>query len=352
MEIARPSPPALIGRAPVFLDALAHISAAAPLNRPLLIIGERGAGKELLAARAHFLSSCWDGPLIKVNCAALSDDLLDSELFGHEAGAFTGAATQRAGKFELADGGTLFLDEIATASLRVQEKLLRVVEYGEFERVGGVEPLRVDVRIIGATNADLPALAARNAFRADLLDRLAFDVIEAPPLRARAGDIGLLAAHFGAAMTRELGRPEFPGFSVDAMRALESYHWPGNVRELKNVVERAVYRHFAESGDDLTPIDRIAIDPFDPISGMTDAHTRQNPPHRLAERDLLMEEEFSKSPSQPYDFKTRIAELEKRLVSDALVQNRGNQKRTAEYLSLTYDQLRGLMRKHGIRAGR
>src|SRR5882762_135066 len=169
-----PELPPLLGESPAFRDMLAHVSRIAPLDRPVLVVGERGTGKELVAARINYLSSRWDKPFVKLNCAALAESLLDSELFGHEAGAFTGATRRRLSRFELADGGTLFLDEIATASLAVQEKILRVIEYGAFERVGGNEVQQVDVRVVAATNVDLPALAASGKFRADLLDRLAF----------------------------------------------------------------------------------------------------------------------------------------------------------------------------------
>jgi psp operon transcriptional activator len=224
----------------VFLDLLEEVSRVAPLDRPILVIGERGTGKELIASRLHFLSARWDRPLVQLNAAALPETLLDSELFGHEAGAFTGAMRQRRGRFELADGGSLFLDEIASTSLAVQERLLRVVEYGAFERVGGSVTVQVDVRLIGATNLDLPSEAAAGRFRQDLLDRLAFDVLTVPPLRARREDIPLLAEHFGRAMAHDLGWPGFPGFGADAMDALRAHPWPGNVRELQNAVERAV----------------------------------------------------------------------------------------------------------------
>ena len=185
--------PQLIGEAPAWLAALEHVSRVAPLDRPILVIGERGTGKELIGERLHFLSRRWEGPFVKVNCAALSEELLDSELFGHERGAFTGATERRAGRFELANGGTIFLDEIATASSRVQEKLLRIIEYGEYQRLGGEKVLTTDVRVTAATNVDLPALVDEGKFRADLLDRLAFDVITLPPLRARGQDASLLA---------------------------------------------------------------------------------------------------------------------------------------------------------------
>jgi len=188
-----------------------------------------------------YLSPRWNGPLIKVNCAALSESLLESELFGHEMGAFTGAQRKRAGRFELADTGTLILDEIANASPAVQEKVLRVIEYGEFERVGGTETLQVDVRVVAAANADLPALAQAGDFRADLLDRLAFDVITIPPLRARPRDIISMAESFAVETSQDLGLDTFAGFSDEAKQSLEAYDWPGNVRELRNVVERSVF---------------------------------------------------------------------------------------------------------------
>ena len=258
-RLANPSElPTPIGSAPPFLDMLAHVSAAAPLNRPVLVIGERGTGKELVAGRLALLSPRWSAPFIKLNCAALPDALLDSELFGHEAGAFTGAQRRRPGRFELADRGTIFLDEIATASAAVQEKLLRIIEYGTFERVGGGEAIHVDVRVVAATNVHLPALAAAGKFRADLLDRLAFDVITVPPLRSRRDDIAVLAEHFATRMCSEMGRAVFPGFAESAMDALRRHDWPGNVRELRNVVERSVYRA-ADNGRKLAS---ILLDPF------------------------------------------------------------------------------------------
>lgn len=203
----------LLGEANSFVEVLEQVSGLAKLNKPVLVIGERGTGKELIAHRLHYLSNRWQGPFISLNCAALNENLLDSELFGHEAGAFTGAQKRHLGRFERADGGTLFLDELATAPMLVQEKLLRVIEYGHLERVGGSQPLQVDVRLVCATNDNLPALAAAGKFRADLLDRLAFDVVQLPPLRERQQDIMLLAEHFAIQMCRELGLPLFPGFT-------------------------------------------------------------------------------------------------------------------------------------------
>ncbi len=223
----------LLGEANCFIEILEHASALAKLNKPVLVLGERGTGKELIARRLHYLSPRWQGPFISLNCAALNENLLDSELFGHEAGAFTGARSKHQGRFERADGGTLFLDELATTPMQVQEKLLRVIEYGHLERVGGSQSLHVDVRLICATNENLPALAACGKFRADLLDRIAFDVVQIPPLRQRQPDIMLLAQHFAIQMCQELNLPFFPGFTNEAKQQLLSYHWPGNVRELK-----------------------------------------------------------------------------------------------------------------------
>ena len=167
----------MIGEAPAFLQVLEDVSRVASLAKPVLVVGERGTGKELIASRLHYLSERWEANYQKLNCAAISETLLESELFGHEAGSFTGASRAHQGRFERANGGTLFLDELATTSMRVQEKLLRVIEYGEFERLGGQKTITVNVRLVAATNVDLPTLAKQGKFRHDLLDRLAFDVI-------------------------------------------------------------------------------------------------------------------------------------------------------------------------------
>ena len=247
-----------LGKSDVFLDFQQQLARVAKVQRPVLLIGERGTGKELAAARIHFLSPRWGGPFVKLNCAALSPSVLESELFGHEAGAFTGAARRRVGRFEAANGGTLFLDEIGQMPMPVQEKILRVVEYGSFERVGASEPVRVDVRLVGATNADLPAMVAAGKFKPDLLDRLSFEVLFVPALRERgAGDIDLLARHFAARMAVELRLESACRSSARRRRRrCAAYPWPGNVRELKNVVERAVSRAEGEA------IQEIVFDPF------------------------------------------------------------------------------------------
>ena len=248
-----------IGQSLAFLDAVERTSRAAPLNRPVLVIGERGTGKELIAERLHHLSTRWSGPLIVMNCAALPENLIEAELFGHEAGSFTGAAKTRHGRFEEADGGTLFLDELGTLSMPAQDRLLRAVEYGEITRIGASKPVQVDVRIVAATNEHLPRLVDQGRFRADLLDRLSFEVVTLPPLRHRASDIPVLAEFFGRRMALELGWAGWPGFAEIAMARILAYPWPGNVRELRNVVERAVYRWY----DETLPIEDIQFDPFE-----------------------------------------------------------------------------------------
>ncbi|MFZ5610355.1 MAG: phage shock protein operon transcriptional activator [Pseudomonadota bacterium] len=328
---------ALIGQSPAFLDLLDKVSHAAPLDRPVLIIGERGTGKELVAARLHYLSRRWDRPYAILNCAALAESLLDSELFGHEAGAFTGATRARSGRFEASDGGTLFLDEIASMSPATQEKLLRVIEYGVLQRVGGNETINVDVRIIAAANVDLPALAAMERFRADLLDRLSFDVLTLPPLRHRRDDILTLAQHFARAFAAELGWTAFPGFAPAAQSALMAYDWPGNVRQLKNVVERAVYR----AGKPEQPIAEVVFDPFASPYRPCPAGDKKADADKAALKT-------APAPAAPLDLRAHLAAEEKRLLKNALEACRFNQRAAAVHLHLSYDQLRHALKKHGL----
>lgn len=325
----------IIGEAPVFLEMLEHVSRAAPLSKPVLVVGERGTGKELIASRLHFLSARWEQAVVKVNCAALTESILESELFGHEAGAFTGASRAHVGHFERANGGTLILDELATIPLRTQEKILRTIEYGEVQRVGGSETLQVDVRIVGSTNADLPALAAAGKFREDLLDRLAFDVITVPPLRERVEDIMPLANAFAINMASELKWSYFPGFSSRVSSALLRNKWPGNVRELKNSIERSVYR--AENQDNV--ISKLALDPFDtPFklqSEQNDSKSATSAPR-------------ARQPLLPADLKARLIDTEVSLLNAALEKSRYNQRLAADLLGLSYHQFRGKLRKFNI----
>ncbi|HFI3741707.1 TPA: sigma 54-interacting transcriptional regulator [Escherichia coli] len=265
----------LLGEANSFLEVLEQVSHLAPLDKPVLIIGERGTGKELIASRLHYLSSRWQGPFISLNCAALNE-----------------------------------------------------IEYGELERVGGSQPLQVNVRLVCATNADLPAMVNEGTFRADLLDRLAFDVVQLPPLRERESDIMLMAEHFAIQMCREIKLPLFPGFTEHARETLLNYRWPGNIRELKNVVERSVYRH----GTSDYPLDDIIIDPF----------------KRRPSEEAIAVSENTSLPTLPLDLREFQMQQEKELLQLSLQQGKYNQKRAAELLGLTYHQFRALLKKHQI----
>ena len=322
-----------LGQSEPFLEFQERLSRVAPINRPVLLIGERGTGKELAAARLHYLSNRWQAPMVALNCAALSPSLIESELFGYEKGAFTGALQRRFGRFESADHGTLFLDEIGIIPLEVQEKILRVVEYNVFERVGSSESIEVDVRIIAATNADLNELVRKNRFKQDLLDRLSFEVLFLPPLRERKEDIYLLASHFAGRMALELGWDEMPVFSDEAIAALERHQWPGNIRELKNVVERAVYRSDAATINDID---------FQPFHSPYEIHpltvSKKTPAHEMA-------------PAAPNvwlgrPLKAAVWELKVRMLEMALDKAKYNQRKAAQLLGLTYHQFRGLYRQY------
>lgn len=358
----RPNSERLLGESPSFLEVLDRVSQIAPLDKPVLIVGERGTGKELIAARLHYLSGRWDQEYVKMNCAAISETLLETELFGHDAGAFTGASKTHKGRFERADKGSLFLDELATTSPLVQEKLLRVIEYGEFERVGGNKTMVTDVRLIAATNEDLPSLAASGQFREDLLDRLAFDVITLPPLRARPEDIILLAEHFAMSMASDLGHDFFAGFTSQAYDDLQDHDWPGNIRELKNVVERSVYR----AADPESPVEVITLDPFESAFRPGNDKTRKKGPSTLqdlqgkpsnlsahAHTDADTDSGTSIAPNAekltlPLDFKMTVQTFETNLIRQALAASQFNQKKTAELLGVTYHQLRGYLKKYDL----
>ncbi len=335
-----------IGQSTAFLDAVERASRAAAVRRPVLVIGERGTGKELIAQRLHHLSPRWGEPLVTLNCAALPETLIEAELFGHEAGAFTGATRARAGRFEEADRGTLFLDELGNLSMAAQERLLRAIEYGEVVRIGSSRPLTVDVRIVAATNADLPRMAAEGAFRADLLDRLSFEVITLPPLRAREGDVPELADYYGRRMASELEWGRFPGFSAAAVEALEAHDWPGNVRELRNVVERAVYRW----GDESCPIDEIVFDPF--ASAWDLRELPQGAQEGAPVLPCASEPAPAEAASASASLREAVEAHERALLLAALERLRWNQRKAAASLGLTYDQLRHCIRKHGLHQSR
>lgn len=334
MRIGTPlKTPEALGQSEKFLIFQERLARVAPINRPVLLLGERGTGKELAASRLHYLSSRWDGPMVALNCSALNPSLIESELFGYEKGAFTGADQRRTGRFEAADNGSIFLDEIGTIPLEVQEKILRIVEYGTFERVGSSESIEVDARIIAATNADLIMLASKGLFKQDLLDRLSFEVMFLPPLRERKGDIMLLANYFAARMAFELKRNEIPVFSSDAVKRLENYSWPGNVRELKNLVERAVYRSDSEV------ISEVTFDPFQYPYNEVNVKEYENPPGWPATAINTKE-------AKERSFLEMVEDYKKDLLKNALKKSRYNQRATARLLGLTYHQFRGLYRKY------
>lgn len=327
---SHPSSPEAIGVSEVFLEFQEQLSRVAKVNRPVLLIGERGTGKELAARRIHHLSQRWESPLVALNCAALSPTLIESELFGHSEGAFTGSRGARKGRFELADGGTLFLDEIGNVPMETQEKILRVVEYGGFEPVGSSRTIRVDVRIVGATNADLPKLAEMGEFKEDLLDRLSFEVLYLPPLRARKDDILLLANHFASRMSYELRRAEPPEFSTEAEQKLLVYSWPGNIRQLKNVIERAVYR------TDQNLIEDIVFDPFRCPYPVASAQSNDSGEGRGAPPMLKSDDTFEDA----------VRDFTVTLIRSALEECKHNQKKAAERLGMTYHQFRWVYQKH------
>ncbi len=337
--------PEALGQSEVFFEFQEKISKVAPVERPVLILGERGTGKELAASRLHFLSKRWQKPVVTLNCSALTPTLIGSELFGYEKGAFTGARGRQVGRFEKANQGTLFLDEIGTIPMEVQEKILRVVEYGSFERVGSSRSVNVDVRIVAATNADLPLMATQGRFKQDLLDRLSFEVIYVPPLRDRKEDIMVLASHFAGRMAFELGWEMIPEFSPSAVKTLQVYDWPGNIRELKNVVERAVYKSAGGK------ISEIVFDPFDSPYGKRlfkaaghHAGVDSAGPSFMDENSKTMDQRIIDIMDKP--FKEAVSALELSLLKTALSECRYNQKKAAKKLSLSYDQLRGLVKKH------
>jgi DNA-binding NtrC family response regulator len=302
-----------VGRSPAFLGVVEQARELAKIPRPILIRGERGTGKELLARFVHAASPRRGGPYLIVNCGAFQDELLVSHLFGHEKGSFTGATERHIGVFEQANRGTLFLDEVANLSRGAQARLHRVVEYQTFQRIGGTDPIEVDVRVIAATNADLGAMIERGDFMVDLYDRLRFAEITLPPLRQRPEDVPLLVEHFIARLHEELPDLGAARFTEAAMKALVGYAWPGNVRELRNVIER------------LYVCDR----------------------DRTIQASELPLEVTATEPLRG-SFSQRVAAFEKALLRSALQDAGGNQRAAARQLGMTYDQFRHYYRKYGL----
>jgi psp operon transcriptional activator PspF len=314
----------IVGDSQAMRTVATKIEKVAPVPRPVLVLGPRGTGKELVARAIHVLSPRASEPFITINCAAVPESLLESELFGHEEGAFTGATKQKEGKFELADGGTLFLDEIGNMSLDFQAKILRVLEYQRFERVAGSESIQVNVRVIAATNADLKQAISDGKFRPDLYDRLAFEQIHLPPLAKRMEDVPPLAVYFLNRFRVEVAGITVKEISAEAFDRLAQYDYPGNVRELKNVVERAVYM---APGESLTAADIDAALPPEAQS-MPDATA------------------YADDPRLPLD--QRVDAYEAWLCRDALERTRYKQKEAAQLLGITYDQFRQRYRKYAL----
>ncbi|HTM32290.1 MAG TPA: sigma-54 dependent transcriptional regulator [Vicinamibacterales bacterium] len=309
----------MVGESPAMRHLREQVAMAAPTNGRVLILGENGTGKELVARTVHQLSRRRGGPFVEVNCAAIPEELIESELFGHARGAFTGAVADKPGRFEQADGGTIFLDEIGDMSLKTQAKVLRVLQEQVMERVGGTQRIKVDVRVLAATNKELPAEIRDGRFREDLYFRLNVIPIFVPPLRDRPEDIPLLAEHFMALMAAEYGkRPK--RFASEAMARLQQYQWPGNVRELRNIVERLI---IMVTGDAITAQDLAFLGqdgdaPIEPAPAATG---------RLAEaRD----------------------QFEKDYILRALAASQGNMSKTAEMLGVERSNLYKKMKSFGI----
>jgi two-component system response regulator AtoC len=325
----------IIGASQGTTELYAVLERVADTPTTVLITGESGTGKELVARALHEHSSRKDKPFIKVNCAAIPKELIESELFGYERGAFTGAVASKPGRFELANGGTLFLDEIGEIPVEMQVKLLRVLQESEFERVGGIKTIRVDVRLVAATNRDLKKLIANGSFREDLFYRLNVVPIRLPPLRERAGDIPLLVEHFLTKFNERL-RKKVEGVEPDATEVLVQYPWPGNIRELENVIERAVLfcdttrLHAADLPPDVRGIPAIANVPL-PEADLQAA---------LAGEGGLKEH-----------VKVAMSRLERELVSRALQQTGGNVTHAARLLKISRKGLQLKMKELGLREG-
>ncbi len=329
---------AFIGASRAVQNVFKTIGKVASKDVTVLILGESGTGKELLARLIHSNSDRNDGPFVAVNSAAVPKDLMESELFGYEKGAFTGAVEDKKGKFELADGGTLFLDEVGDMPAGLQARLLRVLQEQEFYRVGGKEPVRVDVRIIAATNHDLDKAVAEKKFREDLLFRLNGVTVTLPPLRERKGDIPLLAGHF-----LEKFRHEFGGkpreLSPEAMEALEAYQWPGNVRELENVLRRAVL---------LSPSIKISA----PDLSLPQARARKESFEDMITARLkpFVDKTDHRDKQDLYGF--IMPYMERPLIQLVLDKTRGNQVQAAEILGINRNTLRKKIKELGIRLDR
>ncbi len=334
----------IIGSSPVMLDVLATIGQVAASRATVLLLGETGCGKELIAKAIHFNSPRRDKPMIRVNCGALSPQLLESELFGHVKGAFTGAVRDKIGRFEAADGGTLFLDEVGTLDPQLQVKLLRVLQEREFERVGDHRTIRVDVRVIAATNLDLDEEVRKGNFREDLYYRLNVVTINLPPLRNRREDIPRLIDHFLDRYNRENGR-NLRKISRDVLNTMLRYPWPGNVRELENAIERAVVLCTGdEFTEDLLPLQiRLFAQQMrsDPTDESIEALSARLASHAIKQYQMY----------EGRVYELVIGEVERQLLREALDYNGGVKVRTADFLGINRNTLNKKVKDLGIEAG-
>ncbi|MCP3099548.1 sigma-54 dependent transcriptional regulator [Myxococcus sp. K15C18031901] len=326
---------AIIGESPQMQDVYKIIDKVADTPSTVLVTGESGTGKELIATALHGASSRRDKPFIKINCAAIPATLLESELFGYERGAFTGAVTSKPGRFELADGGTLFLDEIGEIPVEMQVKLLRALQEGEFERVGGIKTTRVDVRLVAATNRDLQTEIEAGRFRKDLFYRLAVVPLTLPPLRERRSDIPMLARHFVEKYNRRLNK-KIEGIADDALALLQAYPWPGNIRELENQIERVLI--FADgpliTARDLPDTIRQGAGVQAGAVPATPAPSMEVPAGEVGLKDIV---------------RMKAAELERDLIVKKLEETGGNVTRAARLLQISRKSLQTKMKEFGLR---
>lgn len=316
----------IVGQSSEMKSIARLVEKIAPSKATVLIQGESGTGKEVIARAIHRQSERRDKPFVAINCAAIPEALLESELFGYEAGAFTDAKRRKKGIFEMADGGTLFLDEISGMRLEMQAKLLRVLEWGNLRRLGGTKDIKVDLRIIAATNRDIKGLIEERGFREDLFYRLSVVVIDVPPLRDRVKDIDLFVAAFVAEFSESMGKG-VRGISEEAMHLLRGYGWPGNIRELRNVIERAVI---------LCEGEEIESQHFP-----AEIVGRQRTPRLVPSLEVPLDEEG-------IDLKRTVAELEKRMIEEALRKTGGNQSQAARLLGISRDVLRYSLQKYDL----
>jgi transcriptional regulator with GAF, ATPase, and Fis domain len=352
----------LIGRSPAALALLDLVSRVAPTDATVLLGGESGSGKEMVSRAIHRASRRAQGPCVAVNCAALTETLIESELFGHEKGAFTGATEKKVGRFEAADKGTLFLDEIGEMPLALQTKLLRVLEERRFERVGGTKPISVDVRLIAATNRDLGDMVRRGLFREDLYYRLSVVHTVVPPLRDRSDDIPMLADHFLARMRSQVGRRVL-GFRPDALRALCAHTWPGNVRELRNAIERAVVLgrgEWIEEGDlppnlggRVQPTQRRSATPTPPLGSMAISNPAIAPPPAPSISAAAIEPPREPRDEEPVAVPPGVTakslrELEREGIIAALAATSGNKAQAAAILEIDRSTLYKKLKEYGI----